>query len=40
MTDPITQQSRGFGFVQYLSADSAMAAISALNGKRIGKKDL
>jgi RNA recognition motif-containing protein len=33
MTDPSTQRSKGFGFVQYQSQESALAAISALNGK-------
>lgn len=33
MMDAKTQQSKGYGFVQFQSPESALAAISALNGK-------
>ena len=33
MLDAKTQQSKGFGYVQFQSPESALAAISALHGK-------
>ncbi len=38
--EPRTQLSKGFGFVSYASPSHATAAISNLNGFRIGNKTL
>ncbi len=40
ITDRDTGRSRGFGFVEMASADSARAAISALNGYNLDGRDL
>jgi len=39
MTDRETGRARGFGFVK-MAADTAQAAIRALNGKNLGGRDL
>ncbi|KAL0476990.1 Elavl4 [Acrasis kona] len=38
--DTATGESKGYGFVKYLSMDSALAAISSMNGCAVGKKHL
>ena len=40
ITDRETGQSRGFGFVELDSSESAAAAIKALNGKELGGRAL
>lgn len=40
ITDRDTGRSRGFGFVEMGSADEAEKAISALNGKDVGGRQL
>jgi cold-inducible RNA-binding protein len=40
ITDRETGRSRGFGFVEMGSADAAERAISALNGKDLGGRQL
>lgn len=40
ITDRETGRSRGFGFVEMGSADAAQRAISALNGKDLGGRQL
>jgi len=40
ITDPQTGRSRGFGFVEMLSEDDAMRAISNLNGSIFMEKPL
>ena len=35
-----TGQSRGFGFIEFKSADEAKAAIAGLNGKEVGGQTL
>jgi RNA recognition motif-containing protein len=37
--DPVTHESRGFGFVE-MSADCAECAIDALNGRQLGDRTL
>ena len=38
--DRDTGRPRGFGFVEFAEASEANAAISALNGKNVGGRDL
>ncbi|MCC7387140.1 MAG: RNA-binding protein [Phycisphaerales bacterium] len=38
--DRDTGRPRGFGFVEFASASSAQAAITALNGTNVGGRDL
>jgi RNA recognition motif-containing protein len=40
ITDRETGRSRGFGFVEMGSAEAAEKAISALNGKDLGRRQL
>lgn len=40
ITDRETGRSRGFGFVEMSSAEAASKAISALNGKELGGRQL
>ena len=40
VSDRDTGQSRGFGFVEYASADEAQRAIDALNGTELGGRTL
>jgi RNA recognition motif-containing protein len=40
ITDRETGQSRGFGFVEMKTSDQANSAISGLNGKEIGGRQL
>lgn len=40
ITDRETGRSRGFGFVEMASAEAAEKAISALNGKELGGRQL
>ena len=40
ISDRMTGQSKGFGFVEMGSADEAQAAIAALNGKENGGRTL
>lgn len=40
ITDRDTGRSRGFGFVEMADADAAQTAISALNGKDVGGRQL
>lgn len=40
ITDRMTGQPRGFGFVEYGSAADAQRAIDSLNGKEIGGRSL
>ncbi len=40
ITDRDTGRSRGFGFVEMATPDSARAAISALNGYQLDGRDL
>ena len=40
ITDRESGRSKGFGFVEMASADSANAAIEALNGNDFGGRDL
>jgi RNA recognition motif-containing protein len=40
ITDRVTGQSRGFGFVEMASSQEAEAAIEALNGTQIGGRTL
>jgi len=40
ITDRMTGQSKGFGFVEMESVDEANAAIAALNGKDYGGRQL
>lgn len=40
ITDRDTGRSRGFGFVEMATADAAEKAISALNGKDLGGRQL
>ncbi len=40
ITDRVTGQSRGFGFVEMATSHEAQAAIDALNGTQIGGRTL
>jgi CUG-BP- and ETR3-like factor len=40
ITDRITGESRGYGFVKYYYMESALQAISHMNGYRLGRKQL
>jgi len=40
ITDRLSGQSRGFGFVEMASAEGAQKAISALDGKDLGGRQL
>jgi len=40
ITDRDSGRSRGFGFVEMSSSDEAQSAISALNGKDVGGRQL
>jgi RNA recognition motif-containing protein len=40
ITDKMTNQSKGFGFVEMSNSSEAQAAISGLNGKDLGGRAL
>jgi RNA recognition motif-containing protein len=40
VTDRLSGESRGFGFVEMGSADEARAAITALDGRELGGRQL
>lgn len=40
ITDRDSGQSKGFGFVEFSSAEEAKAAIDAMNGKEVGGRQL
>ncbi len=40
ITDRDTGQSKGFGFVEFHSAEEARSAISSMNGKDLGGRPL
>ncbi len=40
ITDPHTGRSKGFGFVEFASAEAAQAAIDALNGSSLEDREL
>lgn len=40
ISDRFTGKSRGFGFVEMTSDEEAAAAITALQGKQLGNRDL
>ncbi|GMU93548.1 MAG: hypothetical protein AMXMBFR4_26060 [Candidatus Hydrogenedentota bacterium] len=40
ITDKMTNQSKGFGFVEMANSSEAQAAISGLNGKELGGRAL
>jgi RNA recognition motif-containing protein len=40
ITDRVTGQSKGFGFVEMSSEDEARSAIGALNGTTLGERTL